>query len=140
MKKILLIGFVLIVAFACKEEQRYSWEIDDEDIREYLSETGIDAIKHDAGFYYIIERKGTGEFPRLSDNVEVKTLGYTLDSLEIQSDNDPVRMIPLSNSITGWQYGIPLFDIGSKGKLFLPRSFGYGSEVIIFEVEVLQIW
>lgn len=139
MRKFILIGVLLGIVFLGCEERRYSWEIDDEKIREYLKDTGLDevAIKHETGFYYIIEEEGTGKTPNISNHVSVNYLGYYTDSTIF--DQGEIRS-PLSGLYVGWQYGIPLFKEGGKGKLFLPRSMADQYSVMIFEVELLSVW
>lgn len=139
MKKFFLFGILLGLVFLSCEERRYSWEIDDEKIRNYLKETGLDsvAIKHEYGFYYIIEEEGTGANPNLSNSIEANYIGYYVDSSVF--DNGVIRS-PLTGLYRGWQYGLPYFKEGGKGKLFLPRSMADNYSVMIFDIELLKVW
>ena len=138
MKKILFIGLILSILGGCKETKTTS-EIDDEVIQAYLEKTNINAEKHASGLYYIIEEGGDGNHPTIYDNIDVLCLGYYTDSLIFQSNDESIKG-PLSNFISGWQYGIPLFSKGGKGKIFLPRNLGYNREVLIFDIELRNVW
>ncbi len=138
MKKLLLFILVVITVLGCNDIRPNS-EVDDELIRDYLTKNNIDAIKHKSGLYYIIEKEGNGEHPTIYDNVEVLCLGYFLDGVVFQKDNVAVKG-PLRDFYAGWQYGIPLFSKGGKGKLFLPRNLGKGDEVRIFDVNLRNVW
>jgi len=132
--------FFIILFFGC-EEKKTVYEIDDEIIQEYLQKTHLDtaAIKHSSGLYYIIENEGYGKHPDIYDNIEVLTLGYYTDSVVFQSDNAPING-PLSSFIKGWQYGIPMIGKGGKIKLFIPRYLAYNKEVLIFDIDLRNVW
>lgn len=140
MRKFILLGVLIGIAFLGCEEPKYSWQLDDEEIRDYLKETGLDdiALKHDYGFYFIIEEEGSGARPTSSNYIEARTLGYYTDSVIFQPDIKVKGR--LTEFYTGWQYGIPLLKKGGKGKLFLPRSMTDGVSVMIFDVELLNVW
>lgn len=127
-----------IVFLGC-DDQKYSWEYDEEEISGYLKETGLDeiAIKHEYGFYYIIEVQGTGATPNASNYINAKYKGFYSDSTVF--DEGEIRS-QLSGLYLGWQYGLPLIKEGGKGKLFLPRNMADGTSVMIFDVELLNVW
>ncbi len=138
MKKLILFALVVIAVISCKEI-RTNAEVDEELIRSYLAENNIDAKRHDSGLYYIIEKEGNGEHPDIYSNVEVLCLGYYLDSTVFQEDYVAMKG-PLSGFVKGWQIGIPLFSQGGKGKLFIPRGLGYGTNIMIFDINLRNVW
>jgi len=140
MKNIFFIGLLVVSIFACKKETPVlTSEIDDDLILAYLDSTGLDsvAIKHASGLYYVIEKKGNGVFPTYYSKVEVEYKGYFLDGVVF--DEGKLQQ-ELSTLIRGWQYGIPLFSEGGEGKLFIPRSLGYGVEVLVFDIKLINVY
>jgi len=141
MRNILFLSIFFVLFTNCQEDVVDTTEVDDQTIREYLSKAHINAKKHSSGLYYIIEKEGIGSHPTLYDNVDVMCLGYYTDSTEFQSNRQSIKGT-LNSFIPGWQYGIPLFKKGGKGKLFIPRNLGYGvnSQVMIFDIELRNVW
>lgn len=51
--------------------------------------------------------------------------------------------------VPGWQEALPLIEVGSKWKLYVPPELGYGeegsppviepNEVLVFEIELINI-
>ena len=120
---------------------------DDDAITSYLSKDSINAIKTSSGLYYSVDSVGTGMQVSANNTVYIKYKGYLLDGTDFDKDTIGTY-ITLSNTIKGWQEGIPKFKVGGKGKLFIPSKLGYGTEaigkipansVLIFEVEVIEI-
>ncbi len=137
------IWFLFLVVFAlngCKQ-QKTIYEIDDELIREYLAKTNINAIKDDSGMYYYIEEEGTGPHPTPASYIDVSCTGYHLDSVVFRSPSSSVRG-QLSGYMLGWQYGLPYFRKGGKGKLFIPRYLGNPTtnQVLVFDIELKNVW
>lgn len=116
-------------------------------IEAYLTANNItNAVKHPAGFYYIIEVEGTGNRPTVCTNVAFTYKGQLTNGTIFDQSTTPV-LLPLSGLITGWQIGLPLIKTGGRIKLFLPPSLGYGNNavgsippnsVLIFEVTIIE--
>jgi len=101
--------------------------------------------------YHIIE-KGTGEKPSEGDLVSVNYSGHLTDGK--QFDNSFERgqpfQFPLGQQrvIPGWDEGVSLFPVGTKGYLFIPSELGYGeqgmlpdipgSAELVFYIELLE--
>jgi hypothetical protein len=92
--------------------------------------------------YYISLREGSGEAPTKLDNVLVAYRGNLLDQSEFTNEPFPQSVLPLSQSIEGWQEIIPLFKAGiytdipgdpnpptyedyGAGIMFLPSDLAY---------------
>jgi len=116
-------------------------------VEAYLTANNItNAVKHPAGFYYIIEVQGTGKNPTVCTNVAFTYKGQLTNGTVFDQSTTPV-LYPLSQLITGWQLGLPLVKTGGKMRLFLPPSLGYGSSaipgipansVLIFDVTIVE--
>lgn len=151
MKYFLPILFLGILLTNCGEDQgrlTYNQQLDADVqiIEDYLAENNLTAEVGELGMRYIIEEPGTGGNPTSASTVIVKYRGYLPDGTVFDS-NDALQT-PLQRMIAGWIIGIPLFQKGGKGKLFLPSSLGYGefgtgsvigpNQVIFFDVELIN--
>lgn len=97
------------------------------------------------GVFVVIDNPGTEDKPSLTSKITVNYKGYYIDE-QVFDQNDSLEL-KLSNTIRGWQLGIPRFGKGGKGKLLITSDKGYGSNtqfgirpnaVLIFEIEVLN--
>lgn len=102
------------------------------------------------GIQYEIIEEGTGEYPQNGETVKVHYIGKLQDGSEF--DNSYKRGQPLDLSlnsvIKGWQLALPLMREGSKYRLFIPPSLGYGARnngsipansILIFDIELINI-
>jgi len=150
MNKLLSIAIVCICLslFSCDKGERILKK-NIQDIEEYLEDNNLSAQRTDNDLYYIIEEEGNGEFPTVTDFVEVDYHGYFLDGEVFDSSVD--RGMPsefsLTSVIIGWREGIPLFSKGGKGKLLIPSHLGYGEfgtngipgeTVLIFDIHLID--
>jgi len=116
-------------------------------VEAYLTANNItNAVKHPAGFYYIIEAEGTGSRPTLCTNVAFTYKGQ-LTNGNVFDQSTTAVLYPLSQLIAGWQIGLQLVKAGGKIRLFLPPSLGYGNSaipgipansVLVFDVTVVE--
>ena len=126
--------------------------IDSLDIPTYLSKHNIAAQTTAQGLYYFIEREGDGAAPKAGDYVVLHYLGKRLDGkvFDQSPKNEPfVFQLGYRQVIKGWDLGIPMFKVGSKGSLYIPSSLAYGkvgagklippNTDLVFDVEVLKI-
>lgn len=154
MKKIL---YVLIVAIsvmfvACNDDSGYdvlSYEeqlaLDIEKIQTYLTDSSLTAESTESGLHYIIEEEGTGSYPTVDSTVNVKYVGMLLNGDVFDEGTIKAK---LGQFIYGWQEGIPLFNEGGSGTLFIPSSLGYGyysvgsipaNSVLVFDIELIGV-
>ena len=154
---ILLIG--LVVVSSCKKEESQAdiedqADIDEALIQDYLTTNNItEAIRTEFGVYYLIDSVGDGSglFPNGASTVRVHYRGYLLDGTEFDAgnfDDIPLNFI-LPSTIAGWQIGMPYFEKGSKGRLFIPSFYGYGTQtlsnipansVLLFDVKLVNVF
>ena len=100
-----------------------------------------------SGLAYKVLKKGKGNAPQKSDEVELIFSGRLIDGTEFDSSNgEPVRFVA-ANLIKGFSEGLQLMPVGSKYTLYIPASIGYGRQgagamiqpgaMLVFDVEVL---
>lgn len=104
-----------------------------------------------SGLQYEVIKAGTGAHPKASDVVTVHYKGTLTNGETFDSSYDRGEPIsfPLDRVIPGWTEGVQLMTVGSKYKLYIPGSLGYGeqgsppkigpNETLVFEVELLGI-
>ncbi|MBD0825424.1 FKBP-type peptidyl-prolyl cis-trans isomerase [Aestuariibaculum marinum] len=117
-------------------------------IQEYLTENEIEAQSTDSGLYYTITEPGTGAYPTTTDNVTVAYTGYFLNGETFDESTLSGVSFDLDQVIEGWKEGIPYFNEGSKGTLFVPAHLGYGNfdyytipggSVLLFDIELKSV-
>lgn len=105
----------------------------------------------DSGLRYIIEKEGTGESPKATDQVSVYYRGTFTNEKEFDSNfgKQPISF-GLNQVIPGWTEGLQLMKPGGKAIFYIPYQIAYGenghpSGVIppksdlIFEVELIKV-
>jgi len=139
------------------EEQKAKAELmkaeEPKSIAKYIENNKITTQPTASGLYYIETEKGTGQKVMKGDTVEVKYKGMFLDGTVFDSSEknpNPVKFtIGVGMVIPGWDEGIPMMNVGGKGKLLIPSSIGYGQSgahgvippysPLLFEVEVVAV-
>ena len=121
-------------------------------LADYLSAENITANSLDQGLYYSIDQPGHGAFPQTGDYLMVHYTGKLLDGTVFDASvkSEPfVFQLGYRQVIVGWELGLTKFQVGTKGKLFIPPGLAYGKRGVgkvipsnaplIFEIEVLDI-
>ncbi len=123
-------------------------------IREYLNQKGItNFMESPDGIIYTIAQQGNGPTPAAGQQVTVHYTGMLLNGTKFDSSKDrnqPFQFqLGRGQVIRGWDLGIPLFNVGGSGTLYLPSSLAYGEQgagasippnsILIFDVEVLGV-
>lgn len=119
----------------------------------YLTDNHITAMPTASGLIFIETQKGKSkDHPKATDEVTVHYTGMLLDGTKFDSSVDrgePAKML-LSQVIPGWTEGIQLMTKGSKARLIVPSSLGYGPNgtpggpippyaSLVFDVELIDI-
>ena len=130
---------------------------DDALISKYVAENKITATKTASGLYYSISQKGLGPNPVPGKKVTMNYTGRTLDGRVFDSNTDPKfnHVSPFTFTlgqgqvIKGWDEGVALLQIGTKGTFYIPSGLGYGPSgagqqippdaVLVFDVELVGI-
>lgn len=103
-----------------------------------------------SGLQYEVITEGTGPKPTAADSVTCHYKGALLNGTVFDNSYDRGQPITFSlgGVIPGWTEGLQLMAEGSKYKLFIPYTLGYGAmdygpipggSVLIFEVELLKV-
>ena len=116
----------------------------------FLEENGKRAgvITTASGLQYEILVEGTGSIPNSSSKVKVRYKGTLIDGTEFDSSSAGGVDFYVTEVIPGWTEALKMMPVGSKWKLYIPYSLGYGADVhgdipaysaLIFEIELLGI-
>lgn len=106
-----------------------------------------------SGLKYVDEVVGTGDSPKLGQNVTVHYTGTLENGTKFDSSVDrgqPYNFrIGMGSVIKGWDEGVMTMKVGGKRRLVIPSNLGYGAAgrpptippnaTLIFEVELLRI-
>jgi len=113
---------------------------------------GLPVQETESGLKLIIVEQGTGPKPQVGSTVVVHYSGYLIDGTLF--DSSVQRGEPFSfrlgqgSVISGWEQGFALLTKGSKARLILPSTLGYGSRsmgpipansTLIFDVQLIDI-
>lgn len=116
----------------------------------YLASNKITTAPTASGLIFIETKKGKGkDHPKATDVVTVHYTGTLLDGTKFDSslDRGEPTTFPLNQVIPGWTEAIQLMSKGSKAKLIIPSSLGYGPRgggpippfsTLVFEVELID--
>lgn len=116
------------------------------------AEKTLNMLTTPSGLKYKFFEKGTGKLPESGKNVSVHYKGYLENGNEFDNSfkrGQPISfMLGVGKVIKGWDEGIQLFPVGSKGILRIPPELGYGARgagasippnsVLFFEIEVVS--
>jgi FKBP-type peptidyl-prolyl cis-trans isomerase len=115
-----------------------------------LNKTKADVVSLPSGLQYKIITQGTGPNPDLMNWVKLKYSARRIDGTIIESsDAHPEASIfGLRSIIQGWAEALQMMQPGSKWRLFVPPSLGYGKdgspgvgpdETLIYDLELVSI-
>ncbi|MDP5172301.1 MAG: FKBP-type peptidyl-prolyl cis-trans isomerase [Bacteroidia bacterium] len=105
----------------------------------------------ESGLQYEVITEGTGAKPLATNVVEVHYEGRLLDGTIFDSSyqRGQPATFPLNRVIAGWTEGLQLMPVGSKYRLYIPSSLGYGPQgspptigpgaTLVFDVELISI-
>jgi FKBP-type peptidyl-prolyl cis-trans isomerase FkpA len=117
-----VLGLTALLAASCAKTQT-----DDEKIKAYIAEKGLQMQVTPDGLYYRIDSAGAGGSPTVANQVTVRYKGYLLDGTVFDASKAAGVTFSLSKVIQGWQLGIPKFQRNGGGKLIIPSALGYGA-------------
>ena len=134
-------------------KQKAQLEIDRKLIETYAKEKGLTIQTTPSGLSYIIEQQGSGAKVEAGKTAVTHYRGYTLNGQVFDASYDRNQPFPVpvgqGRVIRGWDEGLPLFNVGGKGKLLIPSGLAYGTQsmgpsipansVLIFDIEILEV-
>lgn len=103
-----------------------------------------------SGLQYEVITEGTGARPTATDSVTCHYRGTFIDGKGFDNSYDrgaPITFA-LNGVIPGWTEGLQLMTVGSKYRLYVPYTLGYGAtdymsipggSVLVFEIELLDV-
>jgi FKBP-type peptidyl-prolyl cis-trans isomerase FklB len=103
-----------------------------------------------SGLQYEVVKMGTGAKPSETSTVKVHYTGTFIDGKPFDSSigKEPA-VFQVNGVIKGWTEALQLMPVGSKFRIYLPESLGYGAagagevikpySLLIFDVELLEI-
>jgi len=103
-----------------------------------------------SGLQYEIIRVGTGQIPTKKDKVSVHYTGAYIDGTEFNNSytmGGPITF-GVTGVIKGWTEALQMMPVGSKWKLYVPYTLGYGpgqyqaipgGSALVFEIDLLAI-
>lgn len=132
------------------EEFKKSGEItkEEKEVEAYLAAKKITNAKKVIGTYVVVKEKGTGTPAATGKVVTVKYAGRLLKDDKPFEASEYIFELGAGQAIDGWDQGIPEFNKGGKGTLFVPAYLAYGKqqgpggtplESLIFEIEILNV-
>lgn len=122
-------------------------------LEQYIADNKLTVTKTASGLRYIVTQAADGPKPETGKKVVVHYTGTLLNGKKFDSSvdrNEPFEFtLGVGQVIKGWDEGIALLNKGSKARLLIPSSLGYGSqgaggsigayEPLIFDVELIDI-
>jgi FKBP-type peptidyl-prolyl cis-trans isomerase FkpA len=116
-------------------------------VQDYLASQGItNAQEHCSGIFYVTDNAGSGKQPSACAAVDVDYVGKLTNGNVF--DQGSHFQTYLGNVIQGWANGVPLIKEGGVIHLYIPPSFGYGSQgygsipgnaVLIFDIKLNSV-
>ena len=102
-----------------------------------------------SGLQYEILKAGSGQIPKLSDQVTAVYKGTLIDGTVFDDSKGTARPFGVSRVVKAWQEALQMMPEGSKWKIYVPSDLGYGPEgnrppigpnaTLIFEMELTSI-
>ena len=118
------------------------------EIKAYIQENKLEAVRTESGLYYVIDEAGTGKQPTANSNVTVAYKGFFTNKKVFDQSSEKGISFSLQKVIQGWTEGIPYFKEGGSGILLVPSHLAYGSydylgipggSVLIFNVKLISV-
>ena len=103
-----------------------------------------------SGLQYEVLATGEGRKPKATDKVQCHYHGTLLDGMVFDSSvqRGTPAVFGVNQVIPGWVEALQLMNEGSRWKLYIPSSLGYGAQgagpipphsTLIFEVELIKV-
>jgi FKBP-type peptidyl-prolyl cis-trans isomerase FklB len=103
-----------------------------------------------SGLQYEVLKAGSGEKPTPTSKVTTHYHGTLTDGTIFDSsvERKEPASFPVNGVIKGWQEALPMMNVGSKWKIYVPSALAYGARavgkipansILIFEIELLSI-
>jgi FKBP-type peptidyl-prolyl cis-trans isomerase FklB len=110
-----------------------------------------EVVSRPSGLQYEVLKAGEGKVPSARNTVLAHYEGRLLDGSIFDSSimrGEPAQF-PVGNLIQGWQEALQIMPVGSKWRLYIPHTLGYGERgagsdippfaTLIFDLELINI-
>ena len=117
------------------------------EIDNYLSNHGIEALRDASGLRFTIDSLAIGHTPKITSTITFDYKGTLLETGAV-FETSTLKNAAIDKLITGMQIGLQLIPNGSKGTLYIPSVYAYGSQstgkipansILIFEIKLKSI-
>ncbi len=136
-----------------KQEQEMTQRKQEElvNLNAYIQKNNIKEKPAGSGLYYIELKKGKGEKITTNYVVKVHYRGELLDGTVFDSSEgkEPIEFIAgMGEVIKGWDEALLMMQKGTKAKVIIPSSIGYGAQqagpippysTLVFTIEIVDI-
>ena len=131
-----------------KEELTKQKAKEENEMQAYFSAKKIKPQKAPQGTYVLITDKGKGEPAVNGKFITVKYDGRLMQNEQQFDAGVYIFQLGIGNAIKGWHDGIPLFNKGGKGVLYIPGTLAYGADpqgpggpyaALKFDIEILNV-
>ena len=136
-----------------QEKLKAMFQTKSEEQEKFLQDNGAKegVVTLPSGLQYLILEAGTGEKPGHTTMVTVHYEGSLVDGKIFDSSykRGKPATFGVHQVIPGWTEALQLMPVGSKWRLFIPSSLGYGARgaggsipphaTLIFDVELLSM-
>lgn len=145
------------VAEDYKKEQAAEKAREVKAIKDYLAKNKIKAVETPEGVFVVVKEPGdVNSKIDSSKQVSVNYKGYTLKGETFDTNikpNDPTAKpydvnLGTNTVIPGWEIGLPYFNKGAKGSIYVPAMLAYGPQAngpikayenLAFDVEITDV-
>src|SRR5882762_4532498 len=93
-------------------------------ISSYLEQNNIWATKLALGVWFIVDSATEGIRPTFTDSIKLKYTTRLMVDNSILSQIITPKHLVLDSLLAGIQIGLPQFQAGSKGRIFIPSFYG----------------
>ncbi|MFT3844962.1 MAG: FKBP-type peptidyl-prolyl cis-trans isomerase [Lacibacter sp.] len=141
MKHVLFIALTFAVAMAgCKKKtNECTYEKgstvasaeEEKAVTDFLTANGVTNATEieNSGLYYVVDSTGTGDKPaNMCSYIQVTYIGQLPNGKVFdQTPGTSSTSFQLGGLVEGWKRTLPLIKAGSKIRIFIPSSMGYGA-------------
>jgi FKBP-type peptidyl-prolyl cis-trans isomerase FkpA len=134
-KYILFLVCVTVCFTACSKNDKFDQDAqfrsDTTDIRKFITDNKIPALKDKSGIFYQILAPGSGAVTyTASTSIKADYEGRLLTGFVFDGSKGTPISFTLGSVIAGWQIAIPYIQNGGKIRFILPSYYGYGNSGI----------
>ncbi|MBS1682680.1 MAG: FKBP-type peptidyl-prolyl cis-trans isomerase [Bacteroidetes bacterium] len=101
------------------------YQLDTASISSYIRKNNIIATKLNSGVWFAVDSATVGTRATFTDSVMVTYKMKLLPNETVVDESSNIVTFGLANLIGGIQLAMPYYQLGSKGRIFIPSYYGY---------------